>query len=317
MTRWLWVVCGLLIVACSADRKPGELFGPSFEGTLVVDGLLLVDHPLPEVFVHQTMALGKPYTREAAAVLGAEVEIRQGDQVFPYRADPDSLGRYLPPEAPPLVTPHTEYHLTVRSEGREAHATTRTPARYRIREVVLLDERTLEVTRRLRMFADGADSVFTAPENQITYLDGLLEAHVDPVDVPGYQVGIFSLDLDSDFVVHVDFWEEEDYENLERQIGSPPLEGKDGVLRMPWFMIYFAGRHLIKIYALDKNWFDFARSSPEWGGGEEGGTAGGISERPLFNVEGGIGLFGSASVDSLGFVILPKEKSEQGIRRKA
>ena len=226
MIRSIVMVCCSLMVACAADREPGELFGPSNDGMLVVDALLLVDHPLPDVFVHETVAPGTPYTREMAAVLGAEVEIRQGERVFPYQADPDSLGRYLPSEDPSSVMPNTEYHLTVRSEGREAHATTRTPERFRIRETVLLDERSLEVKRRLKLFSDDADSVFAAPENQVTYLDGLLEARFEPMDVPAYQVGIFSLDLDSDFVIQADFFDEEDYEELERQSSSPPLEGK-------------------------------------------------------------------------------------------
>ena len=307
MIRLMCITCCLLMVACAADRKPGELFGPSKGEIMVVDALLLVDHPLPDVFVHQTVAPGKPYTREMAAVLGAEVEIRQGEQVFRYRADPDSLGRYLPPDSPPSVMPNTEYHLTVRSEGREARATTRTPERFHIRETVMLDEETLEVKRRLKTFADGPDEVFTASENQVTYLDGLLEVWVQPIAVPAYQVGIFSLDLNSDFVIQADFLDEEDYEKLERQSSSPPLEASDGVLRMPWFTIYFAGRHLIKIYALDENWFDFARSSPEWQEGAFGGMAGENFEQPLFKVKGGIGLFGSASMDSLGFVVHPQQ----------
>ena len=307
MVRLMVVACCLVMVACAADRGPGELFGPSTEGILVADALLIVDRPLPDLFVHETAAPGVLYTREMAAVLGAEVEIRQGEQVFPYRADPDSLGRYMPPEDRPSVMPNTEYRLTVRSEGREAYATTRTPERFRIRETVLLDEESLEVERRLRPFSDGADAVFSAPENRVTYLDGLLEARFEPMDVPAYQVGIFSLDLDSGFVIEVDFFAEEDYEDLERQSSLPPLEGTDGVLRMPWLVISFAGRHLIKVYALDENWFDFARSSQGGGFGEE---AGGGLERPLFRVEGGIGLFGSASVDSLGFVVVPREENE-------
>ncbi|MFH1008141.1 MAG: DUF4249 family protein [Candidatus Latescibacterota bacterium] len=304
MARWIGMFCFLFLLACAADREPGELFGPSSGGMLVIDALLVVDHPLPDVFVHETVAPGTPYSREMAAVLGAEVAICQGEQVFGYQADPDSLGRYLPAGDFASVMPGTDYQLTVLSEGREARATTRTPGRFHITETVLLDEESLAVRRSLRGFPGDADSVFAAPENQVTYLDGLLEARFAPTDVPAFQAGFFSLDLDSDPVIEADFLREEDYENLERQGSSPPLEGRDGVLRMPWLMISFAGRHLIRIYALDDNWFDYIRSSQGGGFGEE---AGGSFERPLFHVAGGIGLFGSASVDSLGFVVLPKE----------
>ncbi len=307
MVRWALMLCCLLAAGCAAEREPGELFGPSEAGTLVVDALLIVDHPLPDLFVRQTVAPGVRYTDAVSAVTDAHVEVRQGAQVFRYRTDPDSLGRYLPPERPPPVMPNTAYALTVRSEGREARATTRTPGRFQIREVVLLDEETLEVRQRLRTFIDGADQVFTAPENQVVYRDGRLEIRFQPIDVPGYQVGIISLDRNSERVLEDDFLEEEDYEERERQASSPAFVAPDGKLPMPWFVVSFAGRHMIRVYALDKNWFDFARSSPEYQDGGFGGLAGDNFERPLFHVAGGIGLFGSASVDSLGFVLVPRE----------
>ncbi len=305
--RLALILCCLMMFGCATDREPGELFGPSEVGTLVVDALLIVGHPLPDLFVRQTVAPGARYTDAVSAVTDAEVVVRQADRVFRYRADPDSLGRYLPPENPPLVMPNTEYELTVRSEEREARATTRTPGRFQIREAVLLDEETLEVRRNFRTFIDGADQVFTASENQVIYLDGLLEVRFQPADVPGYQVGIISLDRNSERVLEADFLDEKDYADLERQVSSPAFVAPDGKLRMPWFVVYFAGRHLIRIYALDKNWFDFVRSSPENQEGNFGGLAGDNFERPLFHIEGGIGLFGSASMDSLGFVVLPRE----------
>jgi hypothetical protein len=307
MIPWILFPCFLLLTACSADRRPGELFGPAEEGTLVIDALLIVDRPLPDVFVRQTVRPNVLYSRAAAAVRGADATIRQGERVFRYADDPDSIGRYLPPANPPVVTPSTEYRLIVTAGDRQARATTRTPDRFTIQGAVMLDERTLEVRRHFKTFADGADLVFTAPENQVTYLDGLLEARFRPIGVPAYQVGIFSLDFDSERVIEADFLDEEDYEAFERQSSSPPLRAIGGTLRLPWFTIFFAGRHVIKIYALDDNWFDFARSSPEQPNQGFGGLAGDNFERPLFRVDGGIGLFGSASVDSLGFVVLPKE----------
>ena len=100
--------------------------------------------------------------------------------------------------------------------------------------------------------------------------------------------------------------EDEDFENFERKSSSQPLEVTDGNLRLTWFAIAYAGRYVIKVFAMDNNWFDFARSSPENDNIAFGSLAGDNFERPLFHIDGGIGLFGSASVDSIGFVILPK-----------
>ncbi len=300
------IASSVLIVACSADRGTGDLFGPSEEGTLVVDALLIVGHPLPDLFLHRTVSPGREYRREMAAVFGADVEIRQGDQSFSYQADPDSAGRYLPLGEPSTVLPNTEYGLVVSVDGREVRAATRTPEPFQIREAVLLDEETLEVRRQFKTFSDGIDLVFTAPENQVTYLDGLLEVRFEPLDVPGYQAGVFSLDPGSERVLEADFLDESDYADLNREESSPAFVAPDGRLRLPWFAVAFAGRHIIKIYALDENWFDFVRSSPENEGGNFGNLAGDNFERPLFRIEGGIGLFGSAAMDSLGCVVHPR-----------
>jgi hypothetical protein len=121
-------------------------------------------------------------------------------------------------------------------------------------------------------------------------------------------VGLYSLDLDSDFVIDPDFFEEEDFDELDRISSSPPLVVDDGTLRLPWFAIFFAGRYVVKVFAMDRNWFDAARSIPELnqGGPGFGGNAGDDFSWPIFHIEGGIGLFGSAAVDSIGFVIHPR-----------
>jgi hypothetical protein len=311
--RWILSAALMLTLGaaagCSADREPGELFGPETEvGTLVIDALLIVDRPLPAIYIRQTLAPGERYTSANAGVAGASVTIRQGDRAYPYASDPRKLGRYLPPAGAPAVLPETLYELTVASGDRTATSATTTPDRIQISQSVILDESTLEIRKELKTFLDGEDVIYTDPANQVNYLDGLLEARFNPVDVKAYQVGIQSLDLDSERVLDVDWLDEEDYEDLERQESSPPFEAKDGKLRLPWFAIYFGGRHLIRIYALDTNWFDFVRSSPdEMDGGGFGGLAGENFERPIFHVEGGIGLFGSASVDSIGFFVLPKK----------
>ena len=41
---------------------------------------------------------------------------------------------------------------------------------------------------------------------------------------PGYQLSLFSLDLGSDFVIDPPFFDEEDFESLERNSSSPVLE---------------------------------------------------------------------------------------------
>ena len=303
--RYVFII--LCLTACAAERQPGELFGSVEEGSeLVVDGLLIVDQPLPELFVRRILPPGQIYSRDAAGVLDAQVRVLQGDQLFEYAPDPAKPGRYLPPSDPPQVEPLTEYRLEVEVEGKTVRASTTTPEQVRVRQAVLLDEDTQEVMRTLKSFAEVGDEVYTAPENQLTHLEGIIEIHLAKAG-EAYQAALFALEedaqlLDDDFVEIYD----RNRDDL-RTNQSPPFAASDGIVRWPWFAVVYTGRSLIKVYAVDHNWFEYARSSPDFQEqGGFGGMAGENFERPFFQVEGGIGLFGSASVDSVGFVILPR-----------
>ena len=66
----------LTLAACSTERKPGELFGTETrDGLLVIDALLIVDRPLPEVLLSETIAPGQPVNDRTSGVSGAEVAI--------------------------------------------------------------------------------------------------------------------------------------------------------------------------------------------------------------------------------------------------
>jgi uncharacterized protein DUF4249 len=313
--RALIAVTALVILSagCSTNRDLDELFDPSAVGTLVVDGVLIVGERLPPVFVRQILAADEAYDPELAAV-SCSVSIYEGDLEYEYREQTlgdTTTGRYLPVQNTALIKPGTRYTLGVRTpDGRRVTATTVTPNRFAVSDWVLLDEETLEVRRTLQTFADSGD-IYEAPENQIVYQDGLLEARFRPGDnADRYHIGLQSLDLDSDFVIEGDFLDEEDYADFQRQTSSPALEATGEFVRLPWFAIFFEGRYKIRVYAVDQNWFDLARSSPELVGIEGpsfGGNAGDDFDRPIFHVEGGIGLFGSGAVDSIGFRILPRE----------
>lgn len=303
--RYIFIV--LCLTACAAERQPGDLFGSVEEGSeLVVDGILIVDQTLPELFVRRILPPGQTYSRDAAGVSDAQVLVFQGDQIFEYAPDPVAPGRYLPPLEAPLVQTTTEYRLEVDVEGKKVRARTTTPERMQVRRVVLLDEDTQEIMRTLKSFAEVGDEVYAAPENQLTHLEGIIEIHLEKAG-EAYQAALFTLDedaqlLDEDFIEIYD----RDREDL-RANQSPPFAASDGIVRWPWFAVVYTGRSLIKVYAVDHNWFEYARASPdqqEQGG--FGGLAGENFERPFFQVEGGIGLFGSASVDSVGFVVLPR-----------
>jgi len=303
------MACGaLLVVGCSTNRDASEFFAPTEAGTLVVDGLMTVGRAFPNVTLSRALSPAAVYTREAAGERGATLRIRSlaTEQVFEYVELADA-GVYGPAASPPpVVEERTTYELTVvTASGASLRSTTTTPEPFAVAEWVLLDDLGQTVRRTFANYATRGDSVYE--DNRAVYADGLLEVRFTRPDVPAFQVGVFSLDPDSDFAIEPEFFEPEDFADIDRQGASPALEGRDGTLRLPWFAIFFQGRYKLKILALDHNAFDFVRSIPPDNGGIAfGGNLGGRFERPIFHIEGGIGLFGSASVDSVGLFVLPR-----------
>ncbi len=301
----LTLLAASALAGCSTDRTPGELFGPSEEGLLVVDAILIVDARLPTIRLSRTVRPDR-VPNESQGERGATVVVRTGGHEIPYFGVSALIGSYRPAQDH-LVRPQAVYELYVRTRDDEIlTATTRTPPRFSVDSWLLLDETDLSIRKELVTFEDAGEGVYE--QNRLVYTEGLLEARFQRPDVPAFQIGLSSLDLDSDYVIDPIFFEEEDFEELERQNSSPAFESVDGFARLPWFAIFYEGRHLIRIHALDTNWYDLIRTDAELSGGGPGfgGNTGDSFERPIFHVDGGIGLFGSASSDSIGITILPR-----------
>lgn len=295
----------LLILGCDTDRPDSDFFSPVDVGTLVVDATLIVGRSMPTVLLSRTIAPGSYFDPVSAAEALAAITITDRDSqvVINYNATA-AAGLYVP-AAPGVVRPGTPYELrVVTAEGEVLTASTVTPQPLDIGEWLLLDEQGQSVRDTLWTFDEVGDGVYTL--NQLVYLDGLLEGRLDVPAGVGYHIGIESLDRDSEILIDPAFFDEEDFANLDRETSSPAFEALDGTFRLPWFVIFFEGRYLIEVYATDRNWFDFVRSAPEGNAGGFGGTAGDAFARPIFHIEGGIGLFGSASADSIGFTVNPR-----------
>lgn len=311
----LLALSGLLAAGCQANRDYESLFGPDGSGVLVIDATLIVGQPLSSVILTRTQRADQFFDIGAAVIGGSDVETLTvtaisdtGNTVFDYISHFGLRGLYVPLDFAAVVQPNTRYDFYLETTaGQIVTATTTTPPDFAVTRWVILDEETLQVEQTFDTFTHPEDDVYS--RNPVVYASGLLEAQFDRPDVPAFQVGLFSLDLESDFVIDPDFLDDEDLEEFDRIENSPTLAGEDGLLRLPWLAIYFAGRYKLKIFALDENWYDLARSTPRLGDGGPGfgGSAGDNFERPIFHVNGGIGLFGSASVDSVGFFVLPRE----------
>ncbi len=300
----LAVACAL---SCSTEREGDDLFAPGGVGVPVVDALLVVGQPFSDIYISQTLAPDEPFSRDRAGIDFATVVVVGGGERIVY-ATTGSRGRYVAaiPDTV-LVRASTTYRLEVElPDAREVSATTTTPAQLDVREWVLLDESGSTVLQTLSTFEEDGDTVYYQPQNQLVYPENILAARLPDQSNAGYQIGLVNLELDSPLLIDADFLEEDDLDNFTRTNSSPPLDF-ESTLRIPWLAIYYAGRYNLRVVALDRNWYDLARTDPQIGGGGFGfgGEAGDTTKRPIFHVEGGIGVFGSVSVDSVGFYVNP------------
>ena len=292
------------LAACSPERSGDELFAPGGDNIPVVNAVMVVGRPFPDVYVSRTLRPDEPFSWQRAGIAGAIVEIEFNGIRERYADVGDFPGHYSELFST-IVNANTTYHLTVTlPDGRVLKATTTTPSPIDVSDWVLLNDGGTQVVQHLSEFTDSTNA-YLDPENQLTYPNGLLEVRLQNGGAIAYQMGLQSLDINSELLIDADFLSDDDLENFTRVNSSPPLEAPERNLRVPWFAIYYQGRYIMRVCAMDRNWFDLARTDPVLGnsGIGFGGEAGDNTARPIFHVDGGIGLFGSMSSDSVGFYV--------------
>lgn len=303
----------VFVPGCSTERDPVDFLGAPQAGIVVVDVVMMVGEDLPLVRLRRTLDPAKAMSVFEDGVQGAQVEIRKGSETAHYvevSADP---GLYVLARSISdfdTVEPETEYELWVETEeGEIVTARTLTPPVLTVDRWVLLENDGETVDHELATFEEAGPGIYDQPENQIVHGDGFLEGQFERPDVPAFQVAVHSLDPQSEFVIDVSFLDEDQLDEFKRDASSPVLVLDDGRARLPWFAIPWEGPYLIDLFAVDRNWYDLVRSFPalNQGGPGFGGPTGDSFERPLFRIEGGIGLFGSGSKASIGFRIHPPE----------
>lgn len=316
MNRLIGLLLGVALVAgCSGERDPGEVLGPHGSGTIVVDGRLIVGGQIPEIHLRLTQSADRTGPLGSPPLIGADVMVTTSDGDTARYVNPSGTSGYIWEGAIVggsfIVRPHTTYVLHVEApDGRVVTAQTTTPDSFHVREWVLLDGTTLQPTRRLEAPSDSTsrEYVYYAPSNQLIYQDGILEARFDRGRALAFQMALFNLESDSPFLIDADFLSDEDKARLGRESSSPPLDAADGFVRLPWLAVWYEGRHRFVVYSVDRNWYDIARSVRFDGPNNLGfgNNAGDDFERPIFHINGGIGLFGSAAMDWTGFTVRPR-----------
>lgn len=250
----------------------------------VVETFLTANKPFPEIKVSTTLPFDQPYIFEDAAISGANVVVTllthdgTPELEIPF-AESDEPGIYLPSDTTVVVEAGRRYALDVthlKNPEDRITATTFVPGAFGL---VSINADSLVYQGPVQFKLDLEQGFY--PTRQNVYV-------------------ATSLALDPDNFGLTPFWENLDGEEDEYVRVSSGLvnEGNydlndDGTLTLkyPWIGIAYFGPNELSVYAVDTNIFDYIRTFDIQNGGST--LSPGQIENVLWNVEGGIGIFGS------------------------
>jgi hypothetical protein len=258
----------------------------------VIESYLIANDTLPEVRLSTTSPIQEEYNFEDVALSGAEVEIQllNSDSTIAtsYSYIQEKAGIYKP-DSPIIVQDKNLYRLHVKtSNGDTITATTFVPEDF---ETINKDE----VEDRYLYQSEQQIEVDTTPSSYITgrqtfyiftvnasnpILDNMTPFYKDLVLNQGN-------DIENYYVNSSGIINEGNYE-----------KNSDGTitLKVPWLAISFFGPNDIIANAIDDNMYDFLRSQDVQTGGST--LSPGEIQNIRYNVNGGIGIFGSMSSDT-------------------
>lgn len=263
----------------------GDFFGsPSINDYIedyAVQALLLVDEPIEDIRILRTVDVQDSFSFEKSAVRNAEARIIENGRAIPLRFDPARFS-YQAADASERVKPNAEYRFeaTLRNSSGQIvtlRGATTTPERVRW---ILAPKDTLWYPKDT-MALPSPDSLrisWTPVPNIVDYifstecLDTLEYGKYlrPPTDEKNRRIERF-------------------FESRLPRYNEPVRAGIRAVTQSPviWTAFKWFGVHELRIYAPDRNWANWFRQTN-------------FSQNPRYNpalgsIEGGIGVFGSAS----------------------
>lgn len=276
----------LTVSACDLTNQD------EYQEYIVVESYLVAGRVLPELSVSVTQPVTEFYDPVQSVVTNAIAEVtlldesRNPIESFRYRYDPD--GNHYLPEIDHIVQARGLYQLTVRFPDRSeiVQAITRVPD-------------------QVRVVGEVPDFVIYQSQNQLEITIN------EPSQTDGQNVFVFSGIALEPFEENLTPFYKANFEdeNIELEdviINSSGLlnEGNfvvnpDGTitLRFPWLGVAFYGDTDVVTTAVDRNVADLVRSQQV----QLGGSTLSPGEIPnlIYNVEGGIGVFGSVTSDTV------------------
>lgn len=264
----------------------------------VVESYLVAYETLPDLILSKTVPIEEEYVYSDASVSGATVEIRllNADSTirehYPYASGGEGL--YYP-TASALVQEKKLYQLYITLPGGD-HIEAKTlvpgdfetvnrqkqPARYTYQ-----GEEQIEITTTPSEYPTGRQAyyVFTVNAEEPDSAN-LTPFYADLAE--GQDNSLRNYSVNSSGIIN-----ESNY--------RPTPEG-NLTLKVPWLSIAFYGHNEVVANAIDDNMYDFIRSQDTQTGGLR--LSPGELQNIRYNINGGIGIFGSMARDKNRFEIL-------------
>lgn len=290
MKRILLIFFAIVATIAACDLYQQD----EYKEYIVVESYLVANDTLPHVRLSTTSSISERYTFSDNALAGANVEIRQlnSDSTVAetYNYQQVQPGIYFP-TVPAVVQDEQLYQLHVVSDGDTVTATTYVPSDF---------ETVNDLQESYEYQSEQQIEITTTPSSYITdrqtyYIFTVNVVAPDTADLTPFYLDLMK-DQDSDFrsfyINSSGIINEENYERSET--GNIQL-------KVPWLAIAFYGRNDVVANAIDDNMYDFLRSQDVQTGGTT--LSPGEIQNIRYNVNGGIGIFGSMASDTNRVVI--------------
>lgn len=291
--KYLSLIPILLLLVAGCDPYEQD----TYEEYVVVESYAVANDSLPDVRVFSTAPADEEYILSESLITNANVQVvlldenGKEEEVFGYLYS-NQKGVYESTNTAHRVLPTRTYRVDVDLEHRPEtiRATTTVPDDFEI-----INEIPVTITyqsSQLELILSPTEK--TQPQNVFVFSAIALHARLDNM-TPFYFAS-----LDEDGVEHTDF-----------RVNSSGLineanfeENPDGTitLQYPWLGIAFYGETRIVTQSVDKNLVDLIRSQQVQLGGST--LSPGEIPNVIYNTEGGIGIFGSLSSDTVSTIFL-------------
>jgi hypothetical protein len=256
----------------------------------VVESYLVANGDLRQVRLSTTNPIDETYQFEDNAVSGATVEIQRlnadSSVAEPYPYQEQQPGIYMPVNNDTVRAAQLYRLLVTTQNGDEISSTTYVPGNF---------ETVNELESSYIYQSDKQVELTTTPSSYITDRQTYFVFTISALDTNPNNLTPFYADQVDDDDTDI----EEFYVNSSGIVNEGNFEQHSNgniTLDLPWLAVAFYGSNNIIVNTIDDNLYDFLRSQSTQSGGST--LSPGEIQNIRYNVNGGIGIFGSMASDT-------------------